>query len=122
DGEAMIQLRAQRDLAAAGSREDPRIGGLRAQAANAPHRLFLDRLQQLSLQAFGQEPDLVQKDRAAMRDLKEAGLALTRIGEGATLEAEHLGFHEGLGNRGAVDVDEGCLRAGTELVQQTCDE
>ena len=37
---------------------------------------------------------------------KRPGLGLARVGEGAPLEAEQLGLEQGLGDRGAVDLDE----------------
>jgi hypothetical protein len=95
----------------AGGPDHPDIHGLAAGAAQAAHLLFLDDLQELRLQRPGQEPDLVQEDRAAMRGLEEPGLRLTRVGEGPALPAEQLGLQERLGNSRAVDVDEGAPRA-----------
>src|SRR5262245_2991396 len=41
-----------------------------------------------------------------MRGLDEPGLGAARVGEGPALVAEELGLEQGLGNGGAVDVDE----------------
>ena len=74
-----------------------------------PRRLtdtILERLEQLDLQGVGHQPDLVEKDRAAMRDLQQSGLGLSGVGKRATLEPEELGFEQRVGNRRAVDVDE----------------
>jgi len=38
-------------------------------------------------------------------------------GEGALLVAEKLGLHEGFGQGGAVDADEGAVALGAEIVQ-----
>ncbi len=78
--------------------------------ATAPRRrtrLLLDRLQQLALErrAAARRP---RRGRGVPPDgrLEEARLGALRIGEGAGLEAEQLGLEHGLGNGGAVDVDE----------------
>ena len=52
------------------------------------------------------QADLVEEDRSAMRDLQEAGLGLTGVGERAALEPEELGLEQGVRNGRAVDVDE----------------
>src|SRR5690242_15478443 len=46
-----------------------------------------------------------------MGGLQESRLRAPRVGEGALLEAEHLGFEQSFRNCGAVDVDEWALVA-----------
>src|SRR4030095_3019619 len=79
----------------------PRGGG-----AETPHHATLDGLEELALEPFGKEPDLVQEQRAGMGDLEEAGLRLAGIGEGAPLESKQLRLEQRLGDGRAVDVDE----------------
>ena len=57
-----------------------------------------------------------------MRELKEPGLRLARIRERAGLVAEQLGFEEVVGNRRAVDVDEGGARTRTRPVDRPRDK
>ncbi len=89
-----------------GGREDPDVDRFVACAPEPAHRALLEDLEELRLQRLGEESDLVEKDRAPVRGLEEAGLGAPRVGEGAALEPEHLRLEEGFGNRGAVDVDE----------------
>jgi hypothetical protein len=95
--------------------DQPHVGGLGARAAQSPDRALLDGGEELGLQRLGELANLVEEEHTAVRGLKEAGLGVARVGEGAALEAEQLGLQEGLGNRGAVDVDERRLapRAGS---------
>jgi hypothetical protein len=116
---ASAQGRAQ---VLAGGGDHPDVDRLVARAAQPPHRPLLDRLQQLALQGDGQEPDLVEEQRAPVRGLEEAGLGLLGVGERALLVAEQLRFEEGLGDGGAVDVDEGPARARPAAVQHPCEE
>ena len=56
------------------------------------------------------------------RGLEEAGLRALRVGEGAGLEAEELGLEHGLGDGGAVHVDERPARAAAALVDHARDQ
>jgi hypothetical protein len=86
--------------------DDREIHGLGARAAEAAHSAFLDDVQQLGLQRVGQERDLVEQESSTVCALKEAGLGLPRVREGAALESEQLGFEQVRRNRRAVDVHE----------------
>src|SRR5712691_11025640 len=57
-----------------------------------------------------------------MRELKEAGLRLVRARECAALVAEQFRFEEVLGNRRAVDVDEGGARPWARTMDRADDE
>jgi hypothetical protein len=117
DADAVIEVRAEAALAHGRGEvlvrraDHPRVRRLGARCAKTADALVLQRFQQLRLKGGRQEPDLVEEDRAAMRDLEQAGLRAPRVGERAALEAEHLGFEEVLGNRSAVHVDERGRRA-----------
>ncbi len=102
--------------------EDPRVHGLVARAPEPAHGPLLEHLEQLGLEGLRQEPDLVEEDRAAVRGLEEAGLGAPGVGKGAALEAEHLRLEEGLGDRGAVDVHEGSVRARARPVEHPREE
>ena len=79
----------------------------RPAAADAIDLALLDRAQQLGLQARVHLADLVEQQRAAARLLELADPPRARPGEGALLVTEQLGLQEVLGNRRAVDRDEG---------------
>jgi hypothetical protein len=55
-----------------GRGEDPDVDRLVACAAQPAHGPLLEHLEQLRLQPFGEEADLVQEDRAAVGGLKQA--------------------------------------------------
>ena len=94
-------------------------GRVRAEAADG---LVLEDLEELGLQGLGEEGDLVEEEDAAVGGLEEAGLGAAGIGEGAALEAEELGFEQGVGDGGAVDVDEGAVVAGAGVVDEAGDQ
>ena len=55
---------------------------------------LLQRAQQLGLQLERQLADLVEEQRAAVRELEAARAALQRAGEGAALVAEELALDQ----------------------------
>ena len=57
-----------------------------------------------------------------VRGLEQPGLGPARIGEGAPLVAEQLGLEQRLGDRRAVDVDEGAARARARAMDHAGDE
>ena len=111
-----------------GRGQDPDVDRLVACAPQPPHRPLLEHLEELRLESLGQEPDLVQEDRAAVGGLKKTRFRPPGVGEGATLEAEHLGLEQSFRNCGAVDVDERTVgsrsramnRAGQEPLAGPC--
>ena len=128
DREAMIEILTESPGAnggaevLAGGRQYPCIGGLGPGAPQTPDRVFLERLEQLGLQRVRHEPDLVEEDRAAMRNVQQPCLRLPGVGECATLEPEELGFEQRVRNRRAVHVDECPLRSRTHLMDHVRDE
>ena len=77
------------------------------------NRLLLEHLQQLRLHLQIHVADLVEKQRASVRDLEEALLRRDRAGERAALVAEQLRLEQLLRQPGAVQIDERLLpRAG----------
>src|SRR4051812_40643347 len=65
---------------------------------------------------------LIEKERAAVRELEQARLRDRRAGEGAFLVAKKLTLEQLLRNRRAVDVDEGRTSARAVVVDRACDE
>src|SRR5262249_56143255 len=69
-------------------------------------RVGVENGEQLTVEVDGQEPDLVEEHRAAVRRLDETGLGVPSVREGAPLVAEELRLEQRPGNGRAVDVDE----------------
>ena len=74
---------------------------------------FLKRPEELGLQRPWELPDLVEEQRAAVRDLDHPRLDAVRASERAALVAEQLRLEQGGGQRGTVHGHEdlGCARA-----------
>ncbi len=126
--EAVIEVFAEATLLHSGGQvlvrrgDDPDVHWLVARGTEAAHHAILEHLEQLGLQRFRQEPDLVQEDRAAVGGLQQSRLGAARIREGATLEPEHLGLQQRVGDRRAVDVHEWSVRPGAGSVNHPGDE
>ncbi len=90
--------------------------------ADRAHGALLDRAQQLALHRQRQLADLVEQQGAAVRGLEEALAVLGGTGEGALAVAEELGLEQGLGDRTAVDRDEGLRRPRALRVDRARDE
>src|SRR5512132_33628 len=90
-------------------RDDPRVERLplaRAEPADLPR---LDGAQQLRLQIERELAELVDEERAAARELEQAGASRRRAGERAADVAEELALDEVGGDGPAVDDDEGAV-------------
>ena len=68
--------------------DDPGIHGLGTGGAEPADLAVLEDLQELRLEAFGQQRDLVQEERAAVRRLEQPCLGLAGVRERPALEAE----------------------------------
>src|SRR5262249_58658099 len=84
--------------------------------AEPGERSVLEEAQELHLHRRRDLADLVEEEGPALGDLDVSGLALAGAGEGALLAAEELALEEGLGQRGAVNLDEGPARARAGVV------
>src|SRR5690606_42005810 len=71
---------------------------------------LLQEAQQVRLQLQRQIADFIQKQRSPVGRLDASDLALVGAGERALLMAEQLGLDQVLGNRAAVEGNEGLLR------------
>ncbi len=117
DVEAVEQVLAELALAhhllevEIGRGEDAHIGAAGHRVADALVLLVLDEAQQLGLQRQREVADLVEEQRAAIGLIDPAQGAFGGSGERAAVVAEQLAFHQVRRQRGAVDGDEGLLRA-----------
>src|SRR3989442_3083645 len=127
-GEPVIEVAAEparadglREVLVGGG-DHPYVEVLALRAAQRAHAPLLDGREQLRLQCLRQETDLVEEDAAAARRLKESRLRTLRVREGTALEAEQLRLQQRLGNRRAVDFDEGAGRPRAGTVDDPRDE
>ena len=91
-------------------------------AAQALELLLLQDAQQLGLQLQRDVADLVQEQRAPVRQLEAADLLADGAGEGALLVAEQLALQQPRGDGRAVELDEGAARARAQVVHGAGDE
>ena len=87
-------------------------------SAEAGELAVLQNLQQLGLQRGRHLADFVEQQRALVAQLELAGLGFVGAGEGAGLVAEELALQQLAGNGGAIDLQEGAVRAIGILVDQ----
>ena len=128
DGQPVVEVLSKAPLTdrrpevLVGRGDDPHVHGLVPGGPEAPHRALFQHFEELRLERLGQEPDLVEEDRSAVRRLEEARLGAPRVRERATLEPEHLGLEQRLGNRRAVHVHERTVRAWARTMDDACEQ
>src|SRR5690606_23643940 len=83
----------------------------RATGTDRVYLTFLNRAQQLDLNAGGQIPDLVQEQRAGIGFHEFADVAFGCARECTLLVSEKDAFHQIVGNRTTIDGDEGLAAA-----------
>src|ERR1700722_5493839 len=66
--------------------------------------------------------DFAEEERATLSEPEAADAAFGRAGEGAAFVAEDFAFHQGFGNRGAVDGDERTRGARRKFVNAAGDD
>ena len=97
---------------AVGGADDAQVRLQLALAADAPEAAVVEEAQQLGLQIGRHLAHLVEEERAAVRQLQQPRLATAqRAGEGAAGIAEQLALGQALGQRGAVQREEGLVPA-----------
>src|SRR5262245_44735746 len=99
--------RARVDLPAevtVGGGDHPHVGAQAARAAGALELALLEHPQQLCLGLERQFADLVEQQRAAVRELEAPAPLLGGTGEGALLVTEELAFDQVARQRGTVDL------------------
>src|SRR5258706_15449121 len=110
-----------RELAVRGG-NDAHVEGNRARRADGAHLARLDHAQQLHLQRQRHVADLVEEERALVRRDEQAALVGDGAGERSLHVAEELAFQQRLGNRAAVDRDEGLVGARARAVDRAREE
>ena len=128
DVEPVVEVLAEGSLAdlllevAVGRGDDAHVDLDRLLAADALELALLEHAQDLDLHVLVDLADLVEEEGALVGELEAAALAGLGPGEGALLVAEELALEEALGEGGAVDLDEGPVAPGREVVDRVGDE
>ena len=91
---------------AVGGGDDAHVDAQRTLAADAQELARLEHAQELRLGGRSHLADLVEEERALVRQLELAELLRVRVGERAALVAEELALEQRLGDGGAVQRDE----------------
>ena len=86
------------------------------------HGALLENAQKFALKIGIEGRDFVEKKRAIVRGFDHAGLGGIGSGERALFVAEEFGLHQGFGESGAVEADEGMIRAVAALDDGLGDE
>src|SRR5581483_10993108 len=117
DGETVIKVLAEVAFAhclleiAIRSGNDAHVYLHVAHAADTTDDLVFKHAQQFGLEQAGELADFVKEQRAAVGHFEQTLLHRLGVGEGALFVAEEFGFHQRLGDGGAVDGDERLLLA-----------
>ena len=91
--------------------DDPRIDVDHAVTADPRKTKILQHVQELRLERQGQFRDLVEIEGTGVRVLELSRFAAVRPREGSFLVSEEFGLEQALRDGGAVDLDEGPIRA-----------
>jgi len=124
DGQAMVEVLSERALSdhrpqVSVGRGDPAHVHVDGGAAAEPLELpLLEHAQELGLELLVELSDLVQEERPPVGELDAAAALDVGAGERALLVAEELALEEALREDGAVDGDEGALRARAHRVER----
>ena len=105
-----------------GGADDPAVEGFLRGAAEAAHRLLLERGENLRLDIGRQQRDLVEEQHATRGRLEEPDLGAAGVRERPALVTEQLPFEQRLGDRRAVEVDERAAGPRAEAVQEPRDQ
>src|SRR5438067_1426763 len=100
---------------------ESRVDGELAGPAQPPERFRLQHLEELGLQLERELANLIQENRAAIRQLEQPDFALLRVGERALLVTEQLRIEKSRRQAGTIDFDEGSIRAGREVMNDASD-
>ena len=105
-----------------GGRKNAQVDLPRRIGAEGLERPVLEDPQQLCLCQQRHLADLIEKQRAAVGRHEASVAPDRRAGEGALLVAEELRFEQTLGERGAVDGDEGFVAPAARGLERTREE
>src|SRR5205823_10327576 len=92
-------------------RDDTRVDVDRAVTADPRETKILQHVQELRLERQGQFRDLVEIEGTGVRVLELSRFAAVRPREGSFLVSEEFGLEQAVRDGGAVDLDEGPIRA-----------
>ena len=101
-----------------GRRDDPHVDVHRLVAADALELALLQHAQELGLHRGRHLTDLVEEERATVRELEAPDASRARASERAGLVAEQLALEQALRKRGAVQFDERAIRPIAGLVNE----
>ena len=104
-----------------GRRHQPHVDAPGARAAQALNLLLLQDPQQLGLQVERHVPDLIEEQRALVRQFKAAELLDEGTGEGPPLMAEQLALQQPRRHGSTIHRDEGVVLAYAELMDGACE-
>ena len=92
-------------------RDQANVDGAIADVAQSPEIMFFENLQQLGLHLQVDVANLIQKNGAVIGDLQKPLFGGDGAGERSLFVTEQLGFQEFARQSGAVQVEEGLVRA-----------
>src|SRR4051812_44518790 len=99
-------------------RQHANVNGDFVRRAESANLSVFEHAQELRLQRDGHLRDLVEEERAAVRNLEAAEAARRRARERAALVAEQLRLHQRLRNRRAVYRDEARVLARAQIMNR----
>ena len=126
--DAVIQIFAEPRVAhelierPVGRRDQPEVDFDRRVAAEPLEPALFEHAQELGLRDERHVADFVEEQRAVVRELEPARLAVVRAGERALFVAEDFRFEQRVGQRGAVDRLELVGAAAAQLVDHPRDD
>ena len=119
---AEVFLRHLIEQFAVARRDHSRVDADRLGVAHPLKLAFLQNPQELHLQLRRGGVDLVEKDRAGVGGLEPPGAVGDRAGERAADVAEEFALQQALGERAAIDADEGTAASRRKLVDRLGDK
>jgi hypothetical protein len=86
-------------------RDDAHVGSNRLEPTETPNLAVLEHAQELGLKLSRQLAELVQEERAVVRQLEKPGARVRCAGEGASFVSEELAFDQGRSDGPAIEDD-----------------
>jgi hypothetical protein len=99
-----------------GGGDDPGIDGDELVAADASDAVAFDGGEEFGLKGGAEGVDFVEEEGAIGGGFEEADAGGAGVGEGTAFVAEQFGFGEGIGDGGAIGLDEGAVGTGAALM------
>ena len=86
------------------------------------HDAFFNHPEKLRLKQCWHLADFIEQQRARVSEFKAAMSPRNCTGEGSFFMPEQLRFHQGIGNRGAVNSEKGCVAARAQIMNRARDD